>query len=428
MPSTGVKHRALAATLALAVIATLTAAVTAGSAALAAPLGTTIPTNCVRHTSFSGGTDVPGDYRCAGIAIQYHTLGVSSSPFPIWAGQWLFLDQAGQYRVGSCTLNRGVHPTISSPSSPVTQQLPNDPTGAKAAYLTWKYGDTRDNLTASALWAVFHYYAQDAAGSNRAPNATSPLVPRLDGLAVDSGRADLQSTALALHDEATRFAGKWLLSVQVGADGVALVTLLSGATPVPGQTVSVLVGGSDVVITATTGADGKATVTVPLPPGTVTVVATVPAPGAAVSYRGVPASPDPQGAQILVSGGNPSVLRAEVQVATPSATTTPTTTVPAITEPPTTIAPTTTVPTTTVPTTTTTVTPTTSTTTTTTLSTQFPPTTAAAQDPPPLPRTGGGGDGGVAYLATALLVGGIGLLGTLRRRDQLAYTRSGDTG
>jgi LPXTG-motif cell wall-anchored protein len=35
--------------------------------------------------------------------------------------------------------------------------------------------------------------------------------------------------------------------------------------------------------------------------------------------------------------------------------------------------------------------------------------------PPPLPRTGGRPDGGIALLATALLVGGIGLLGTLRR-------------
>jgi hypothetical protein len=30
------------------------------------------------------------------------------------------------------------------------------------------------------------------------------------------------------------------------------------------------------------------------------------------------------------------------------------------------------------------------------------------------------GDGGIAWLATAFLVGGIGLLGTLRRRDHTA--------
>jgi len=34
---------------------------------------------------------------------------------------------------------------------------------------------------------------------------------------------------------------------------------------------------------------------------------------------------------------------------------------------------------------------------------------------PPLPVTGPGGRGGIAQLATAFLVGGIGLLGTLRR-------------
>jgi hypothetical protein len=34
-----------------------------------------------------------------------------------------------------------------------------------------------------------------------------------------------------------------------------------------------------------------------------------------------------------------------------------------------------------------------------------------------MPVTGAGGDGVVAYLATASLVGGIGLIGTLRRRS-----------
>ncbi|MBP9053667.1 MAG: hypothetical protein KBF94_13715, partial [Ilumatobacteraceae bacterium] len=55
-----------------------------------------------------------------------------------------------------------------------------------------------------------------------------------------------------------------------------------------------------------------------------------------------------------------------------------------------------------------------------------PPATASTPNPW-LPRTGGG-DGGAAYLATALLVGGIGLLGTLRRRGQVTYTRGGDAG
>jgi hypothetical protein len=91
----------------------------AASSAQAAPLGTHRPANCVAHTSFSGGGDEPGDYRCAGLAIDYHTGGVGRSPFKIWAGQWLFVDEAGQYRVGSCTFNKGVHPTTSKPSRPV---------------------------------------------------------------------------------------------------------------------------------------------------------------------------------------------------------------------------------------------------------------------------------------------------------------------
>ncbi len=35
---------------------------------------------------------------------------------------------------------------------------------------------------------------------------------------------------------------------------------------------------------------------------------------------------------------------------------------------------------------------------------------------PPLPNTGAGVAGPIAYLATAMLVAGIGLLGTIRRR------------
>ena len=101
------------------------------------------------------------DWRCAGLAIDFHTSGAAASPGPIWAGQWLFVDEAGQYRVGSCTLNRGVHPTIGAASSLVTQSLPLDPDGGKAAYLTWRYGDTTDDLIAAAVWAVLHYYAQD---------------------------------------------------------------------------------------------------------------------------------------------------------------------------------------------------------------------------------------------------------------------------
>ena len=78
----------------------------------AGQLGTTVPTNCRQHTSFSGGADVPGDYRCAGLAIHLHVNGYQFSPFPIWAGQWLFVDEEHQFRVGSCTFNRGVHPHV----------------------------------------------------------------------------------------------------------------------------------------------------------------------------------------------------------------------------------------------------------------------------------------------------------------------------
>ena len=455
-------------------LVSIAAAIAAAAALFVAPsagagqLGTSIPTNCVRHTSFSGGKDAPGDYRCAGLVIQFHTAGVRRSPFPIWAGQWLFVDEAGQHRVGSCTLNRGVHPTIDSPSHPVGQSFPNDPTGAKGAYLTWKYGDTRDNSTAAAMWAVFHYYAQDAAGTNRAANGASPLILSLDGIAAASGSADLQTKALWLNDEAVRFAGQWQLSLVLGPDGLATATLLSGSTPVPGHPISVLVSGSDLPLAATTSTDGRATVTVPLPPGTVTVVATASAPGPAAVFRGAPAIPNPQGAQTLVTGGEPTTLQASAQLDVPPPTTEATTTTEAATTTtteatPTTVTATTEATTTTateattttearvvaeVPTSvaseapavtttsTTTTTPVATTTTTSVSTTSIPsttippttiPPTTEAPTPPSLPRTGGG-NGGIAYLATALLVGGIGLLGTLRRRDQPAYTCEGDAG
>ncbi|MEY2524818.1 MAG: hypothetical protein QOJ66_3383, partial [Ilumatobacteraceae bacterium] len=73
----------------------------------AGQLGTQIPSNCVEHISFEGAPDLVDDYRCAGLAIEFHTGGVAYSPGPIWAGQWLFRDEVGQFRVGSCTFNRG---------------------------------------------------------------------------------------------------------------------------------------------------------------------------------------------------------------------------------------------------------------------------------------------------------------------------------
>ncbi|MEY2416635.1 MAG: hypothetical protein QOH53_1969, partial [Ilumatobacteraceae bacterium] len=53
-------------------------------------LGTQIPSNCVAHVSFDRSADLVDDYRCAGLAIEFHTAGVAYSPGPIWAGQWLF--------------------------------------------------------------------------------------------------------------------------------------------------------------------------------------------------------------------------------------------------------------------------------------------------------------------------------------------------
>jgi hypothetical protein len=418
------------------------AALVWASGAWASQLGTQMPGSCVAHTGF-GELDVAGDYRCAGLVLRFHTSGVANAVSPIWAGQWLFTDPDGQYRVGTCTFNRGTHPTVRPPSRAVSQSFPNDPSGEKGSYLAWRYGDTTDPLTAAAVWAVFHHYALDPAGTNYSADPTAPLVPSLGDLAATTGRADLQSRALALDAEATAFRGPWNLSVSARADGVVSVTLLAGSTPVPDRPITVLVGGLDSSFEATTGTDGNATVTVPLPSGTVTVVATADAPGPVQVFRGAPASPNPYGAQPLVTGSSTGLrVETEVGIEEPSSTdvapdTVPPTsvpdTVPADTDVPDTDVPGTGVPGAGAPDTAPPVTP----------SPGTAPSTsvvAAVADPeptpsseavtpathPPLPVTGPGGRGGIAQLATAFLVGGIGLLGTLRRPRDDEYTAEGD--
>ena len=384
--------------LALVVIWGFGLALSIGVVAWAQQLGPSIPAGCVAHTTFDVRPDVPGDYRCAGLALDFHTLGTRRSSEPLWAGQWLFTDENGHFRMGWCTFNRGTHPTIAIRSHIVAETFPNDPTGAKGAYLAWKYGHTTDPLTSAAVWADFHYYAQDSAGVSRADDPTRPLVAQLGRLAAMSGRADLQTLAVRLDRDAVAMSATWKLVVTVTPDGVVSATLRSGSTPVPDRPISVLVSGSDDPLSATTGPDGTATVTVPLPSGTVTVAATAEAPGPAVVYRGVAADPGPNGAQTLVTAGTPRTLQATATIdVTPP--TEPSTTESATTQ--------TTEPDTTVPAT-------------------VPTTVPAGPSGPPLPRTGG--RGGVAYLATSFLVGGVGLVGSIRRRGRSVYTRPGDPG
>jgi hypothetical protein len=424
----------------------------------AGQLGTQIPSNCVEHISFEGSPDLVDDYRCAGLAIEFHTAGVAYSPGPIWAGQWLFRDEIGQFRVGSCTFNRGIHPNIDSPSMIVAQQFPNDPTGAKGAYLAWGYGDATDNLTAAAMWAVFHYYAQDDAGTRRAANGAMALVPSLDMVAQASGRDDIQALAIALDAEAALFAGTWTISATVDAAGQIEVRVFAGTQPVLGARVTLLVSGQDSPTTVETDAAGLARATMSVAPGAMTVVATTSSPGPVSVYRGSPAGPDPQGAQNLVTAGTPRIISATATIDVPVPPTTTTTT---ILPPETTTTVTTTLPPTTTSTTTTTLPPPTTTSTSTTLpqtsttststtllpeatptvspqtttTTTAPPetvtttasllstTTTAVFIPvvevsppaPPLPRTGTGSDL-ISYLGTSLLVAGIGIVGVCSRR------------
>jgi hypothetical protein len=431
--------------------------------ARAGQLGTQIPSNCVAHISFDGAADLVGDYRCAGLAIEFHTAGAAFSPGAIWAGQWLFTDESGQFRVGSCTFNRGIHPTIDAPSSIVAQQFPNDPTGAKGAYLTWGYGDTTDGLSAAAMWAVFHYYAQDAAGTRRATNGSAPLVPSLDMITAASGRDDVQALAIALDAEAAQFAGEWTIAATLDIEGRIDVAVMAGAQPVLGARVTLLISGQDAPIMIETDATGVARAAMPVSAGTMTVVASTSSPGPAVVYRGTPAGPDPNGAQRLVTGGPPKILsaRATVDVPSPTTTTTTTTSLPPTTS--TTVPSTTTTsipPTSTSTTTTTTTSPSTTSTTaasTTSTSITIAPTTVATTTvadavpqsvPPtiaptttlapvaplieevspvpstsvPLPRTGKASDL-ISYLGTSLLVAGIGIVGVAGRRRTADVTR-----
>ncbi|MEA3185080.1 MAG: hypothetical protein QOJ74_1557, partial [Ilumatobacteraceae bacterium] len=348
------------------------------------------------------------------------------------------------------TFNRGIHPTIDVPSAVVPHAFPNDPTGAKAGYLSWRYGDTTDNLTAAAMWAVLHYYAQDAAGTRRASNAVAPLVPSLDMIGRASGRDDIQALAIALDAEASSFAGERAIAATIDIGGHINVTLTAGGRPVADAPITVLLSGHDELVSLRTDGNGVAGTVMSVSPGVMTVVATSPAPGQALVYRGRPAGPDPHGAQNLVTAGTPRVVSgtASIEVPMPSTTTTeaPTTTT---TDAPTTTTTTTEAPTTTTTEATTTTTEAATTTSTTTTSTTLvavevvpppasppdtvpPITVPAAPLPPtpaPLPKTGKGSDL-ISYLATALLVAGVGIVGVASRRAprMVIYTRRHDTG
>jgi hypothetical protein len=437
----------------------------------AAPRIGSVPNGCVEQTPFHvGDADYADDYRCAGSAIDFHTAGVGRSPGLIWAGQWLFVDETSRYRKGSCTFNRGIHPTIDRASVPTDQTFPMDPTGRRRAYLTWRYGDTTDDLTATAIWAVMHFYAQDAAGSNRADNANSPLVPSLQMLSEASGRQDIEDRAIALETEAERLSAPFAVSIDLSPDGHGLVRVTSGDRAVADLVVTLAIAGGSFLdgstsLGVTSDLSGHATFGFVQPTRDVTVSATALGPSAAEVYIGAAADPVGHLPQTLITAGQPALLTASISIVfVPAATTTevpttttevpttttevPTTTteVPTTTtEVPTTTtevatttaeaatttaesATTTTVPMTTVASTTTQPVPTSTsgplfddaefdietTTSTTTTTTPVEPTPESVPGTAPLPQTGL--DNQLAYLGTSLLVAGVGVVGAIRRR------------
>jgi hypothetical protein len=246
------------------------------------------------------------------------------------------------------------------------------------------------------MWAVLHHLAADTTGAGLGGRATQAMVGSFAEFGAATGRDDIAQRASALEHEGRQMAGVWTLSARY-EPGSLLVSVRAGAVPIPRTRVVVLVSGSDSSLAALTGADGVARI--PLAANAVerTTVASVDAPGAPEAWRGTPAAPSASGAQVLLAAGPVVHLRTQLVVPAVAPTTTPASTAPATTTP-TTSTPATTVadPVDTVD--------------------QLPPTIAPSTSVAvPLPTTGGRLDGGLALAATTLLVGGLGLLGTLRR-------------
>jgi LPXTG-motif cell wall-anchored protein len=431
------------------------APIAAFAAALACLLGPTSPATAQSHDSIPGWCEPysdDGDYACAGLELRYHTAGTDAARGDQWAGQWLFTAD-GKYRLGSCTFNRGMHPRADEPTHPVEQAFPNDPDKSKSAYLSWRYGDTSDDLTAAALWAVFHFYAQDPAGSTRAYDPEDPLVPSLDMIGAASGRDDLQQRAVDLDAEAARYATPFVLQLSAAGSTVT-ASITSGGVGVAG--VAVVFGSTSVV----TDANGNAAIQADA--GS-TVGATALVPAAPLVYLGEPLHEHQFGGQTLLTAGEPGLLAASITLeAPPTTTAAPTTTTTTTTMPPTTTTTTTVPPTTTEAPTTTTEAPTTTSSSTTTTSTpastttqppattiEVAPTSATASTtssttiaavllPPPasvapptsppmppstLPRTGSAGS--VAATAAIVLGAGVGALVGLRRRLRVPPLASG---
>ena len=338
----------------------------------AAAAGAEVPANCVEHTPFDGGPDFEGDQRCAGLALPYHRSGVASSTSAIWAGQWLFTDDRGLPRLGMCTFNRGGHPRSDVPAVLVSQGFPNDPSGTKRAYLTWRYGATTDNNTAAALWAVFHYYAQDAAGSNRSTDPTSALVPALGVISENTGSQSLEDAAIRLDREAERLSPAFTIEVVLEGDSHGVATVTSGGSPVPDVAVVLDVAGGafrggSTPLAARTDGNGRVVFGLIDVEASVTVTATAPVAGASQVYLAPSVQPG-MSPQTLITSGPPLSISAVARAVPPVPDSTTTTTIAATTTTP---APTTTTaaPTTTMAAATTTIAASTTTSTTTTTTT-----------------------------------------------------------
>ena len=218
--------------------------------------------------------------------------------------------KSGQFRVGSCTFNRGIHPTIDVPSVAGDTELPQRPhwSQGRVPHLAIRRHHRRSHGRGDVgrvpllrpgrrrhqagceceRRRSFHRsgWSPVPAGATTSRPVPSSSMPR----------------RLALPGPG-RSRPRWERMAQID------VALVAGTEPVGGASVTLLMSGQDAPVRVRTDAAGLAQSTMPVVPGSMTVVASTSTPGPAVVYRGRPAGPDPHGAQRLVTGGAPGLCQ-----------------------------------------------------------------------------------------------------------------------
>lgn len=197
-----------------------------------------------------------------------------------WAGQYWVHTSATDHWLAYCLRDDLSHPISSSDGSISTLiDVNGDPVTlpAEYSYVVWKYGDTNDNNTASAIWMLGHYYAQDVTGSGNV------IVPNLNA----SDDSTINALAQSMFTEASTQRGPWTVNVALspptgwdGSSDSGTVTVTSGSgSPVTGVTVNLsAVGGTTSVASVVTNGSGQGTFNYQSSGADITVTGTVSGP------------------------------------------------------------------------------------------------------------------------------------------------------